>query len=101
MVMGALGMIGAQAFSHPGAGRFKPMALRGAAAALLLFIFWGTTPGTDILAHAGGFVGGLVLGLLAEWSLREPSRRRNLNSRCVFLISALLLASWWLALRGR
>ena len=97
MVMGALGMLGAQAFRHPGSGLAGHVAARGAAAALLLFIFWGTTPGTDILAHAGGFIGGLAAGFLAG---RAPPHR-SINRQSLVAVWALLLLTWWLALRGR
>jgi len=33
-------------------------------AGILLFVLYGFSPGTDTLAHFGGFVAGLVLGAI-------------------------------------
>jgi hypothetical protein len=36
-------------------------------AAGFLFLSLGVDPASDVLAHAGGFVGGILLGALAAW----------------------------------
>ena len=66
MVMGALGLFTAQS-----AGLLKrrnAIAFRRFAVAImggvLLFVFLGLSPGTDVVAHLGGFVSGLLLGSL-------------------------------------
>jgi len=65
MVMGALGLIAVQVFPR---WRMNGAALkhwfRSLLAGILLFIFLGTSPKTDVVAHLGGFVAGIVLGAL-------------------------------------
>ena len=56
LVMGALGLLAAQSLSlwrHPPYARKQLVS--GLTAGAMLFILVGLTPGTDILAHAGGF----------------------------------------------
>ena len=98
MVMGALGLLAVHSFHQwqriPHAAKYVVTRLFGG---LLLFILMGVAPGTDILAHLGGFIGGILLGGLA--SLRpnlaqEPSA--NLTSGLVFVW--LVAWPWWLAL---
>ncbi len=67
------------------------------AAGVMLFILLGLAPGTDILAHSGGFVSGLVIGA----ALSPLSRLREkgwLNLACGLAFALLLVVPWWLAL---
>jgi membrane associated rhomboid family serine protease len=99
MVMGALGLLTAQSFTL---WRHAPQAAKSAIAALcggvMLFVLLGLTPGTDILAHLGGFVSGLVLGLILN---RGPaiSGKALANLLSGFLFAGLVILPWWLALR--
>jgi len=96
MVLGALGLLAAQWFAlreaHP------RVWLTGLGAGGLLFMLLGSSPGTDVLAHAGGFVGGLLLGIVPA---HYPKLARNgaANLLAGFLFAALTLTAWWLALR--
>lgn len=98
VVMGALGMLAAQSVAllrrHPNALR---IALGGVAGGLMLFALLGMTPGTDIMAHFGGFISGLVLGVLLtlteEWTTRPP-----VNFLASFIFTALVIWTWALAL---
>lgn len=66
-------------------------------AAVLLFVFLGVSPESDVVAHAGGFIGGLLLGVplaLARRSVHRP--RLNLLAGILFI--ALVILPWWLAL---
>ena len=99
MVMGCVGLLAIQSVSiwrgTPQAGR---VFLSGLFGGVMLFVLLGLTPGTDVLAHFGGFMWGLVFGgLMAPLHriLRKPAT--NLVSGLVFL--ALVLWPWWLALR--
>ena len=100
MVMGALGLLAAQSLplwrQHPRAGR---LALTSALAGLMLFVLLGLDPSTDVVAHAGGFVaGGLLGGLLA---LVPPARLQRAATEIVSLLLLVTLVgwTWWLALR--
>jgi rhomboid protease GluP len=100
MIMGALGMLAAQSLqtwtrSAPGIRKI----LMGIAAGFMLFVLLGLSPGTDIIAHTGGFVGGMLLGgsLLL---VRLVNHRTGLNLACGFCSAILILYPWYLALRG-
>jgi membrane associated rhomboid family serine protease len=73
--------------------------LAGLSGGVLLFVLLGLTPGTDILAHLGGFVCGL--GLAAVLSpLPELARKGRANLAGGLLFTALVLWPWWQALRA-
>ena len=99
MVMGALGLLAVQTFSlwrtTPHATKFI---VSGVVGGLMLFVLLGVAPNTDILAHFGGFVSGLLLGLLLTLfpsTAKKP--RTNLLTGSLFAV--LVIVPWWLALR--
>jgi rhomboid protease GluP len=99
MVMGGLGLLAAQSLAllhdHPQGARFvRSSFLAGA----MLFVLLGLTPGTDVAAHFGGFVSGIILGgaLSLVPSIAQSGRA---NLLCGFLFAALVILPWWLALR--
>jgi membrane associated rhomboid family serine protease len=99
MVMGCVGLLAAQAIFS---GRHGPhnwkIALAGIAAGMMLFASLGLSPGSDVLAHFGGFVSGIVLGSLLRLAPRlTRSSAANIGGGLVFC--ALVLLPWWLALR--
>jgi membrane associated rhomboid family serine protease len=100
MVMGALGLLAAQ--TVPTGGRAViPMTrkLAGVGAAVLLFILYGLSPGTDTAAHLGGLVAGLLLGIILA---RLPQRFcANLKVNVITGLALLgaVAGTWWLALR--
>jgi len=98
MVMGCVGLLAIQSVSiwrkTPRAGRIF---LSGLFGGTMLFVLLGLTPGTDVVAHFGGFASGLVLGRIMEpfsRSLHKPGP--NLIGALGFLL--LVLLPWWLAL---
>lgn len=97
MVMGALGMLAAQAAPFWRAGRWGArLAFSTFSAGAALFFLLGTDPKSDVLAHAGGFVGGALGGALFAWL---PERfRRTANQVTGVLAGGLLLGTWYLAL---
>ena len=65
VVMGALGLLAVQSLAlwrHPLAARRSW--LTGVLAGGLLFVLLGLSPRSDVVAHTGGFFGGLGLGVL-------------------------------------
>jgi len=95
VVMGALGLIAVQSLPvlrRPNANIFKLFAA-GILAGILLFVFLGTSPGTDVVAHFGGFITGLLLGFLltlAPRLLQNPMI--NLAAGALFV--ALIIVPW-------
>ena len=101
LVLGCLGLLAAQSVPelkhHPKAIK---LAITGVAAGGMLFVLLGLSPGTDVIAHLGGFVGGLLLGtLLAFWPRLARHTAANLAAGAIF--SALTVIAWWLAVFAR
>jgi membrane associated rhomboid family serine protease len=98
MVMGCLGLLAVQAAST---WREHPRALKavfgGIVAGLMLFLLLGSSPGTDLIAHAGGFATGLLLGIALRLAPRlAQNAAANLIAGALF--SGLVILTWWLAL---
>lgn len=98
VVMGALGLVAVHSLTHlrktPGAVK---LVLGGLAGGVMLFTLLGLSPGTDEIAHLGGFVAGIVIG--AFLALRPPppsASRLNLVAGLGFMI--LVIWTWALAL---
>ncbi|HVR35022.1 MAG TPA: rhomboid family intramembrane serine protease [Methylomirabilota bacterium] len=101
MVMAALGMLAVQSIAHWRLGRLAArLVVSGLAGAFLLFVLMGTSPGTDIIAHLGGFVGGALLGSVLAFVPEEPLSNRSLNQAAVLALIALFLTTWSLAFRS-
>lgn len=101
MVFGCLGLLAAQTVPglalHPKAVK---LALSGLAAGVMLFVWMGLSPGTDVVAHLGGFVCGLLLGtLLAFCPQLIRSTSANLAAGAIF--SVVTVIAWWLAFMTR
>ena len=101
LVLGCLGLLAAQSVPelkhHPKAIK---LAVTGMAAGGMLFVLLGLSPGTDVVAHLGGFVSGLMLGtLLSFWPQLARHTIANLTAGALF--SALTVVAWWLALTTR
>ena len=98
VVMGALGLLAIQSLpllKRPNSNLFRLFS-GGILAGFLLFVFLGTSPGTDVVAHLGGFITGLFLGLLL--ALRPRFVQRSwVNLAVGILFAALVILPWWLA----
>ena len=99
VVMGGLGLLAVQSVAlwrDPFAARRS--LLTGVIAGTLLFVLFGLNPKSDVVAHTGGFVGGLLLGALLNLL---PSRRaRETRADRLAGAAAIVLAAvcWALAL---
>jgi membrane associated rhomboid family serine protease len=100
MVMGALGMLTVEPFMalRTEAGP-KRLAFRGLMGGVLLLVLTGFSPGTDILAHVGGFAWGAVLGLVLQRLTDAQRDSIMLNRAAEILCAALMGFTWWMALR--
>jgi rhomboid protease GluP len=99
MVMGCLGLLAIHSFAlwrqTPHSTRYVVSSLL---AGVMLFVLFGLAPGSDVLAHAGGFLTGLLLGTAVSWAPKLAQKQRlNLLSGLVFTL--LVVIPWWLALR--
>jgi rhomboid protease GluP len=121
MVMGALGLLAIQSLPLPrgadghlitGTGASAPagvprsavraarLVVTGVLGGVLLFVLLGLAPGTDVVAHAGGFLSGIILGGLLK-PVPRLSQKAKTNLLCGVVFVALVLWPWWLALRRR
>jgi len=100
MVMGCVGLLASQAVFLGGPPAYKwKYIIAGAAAGIMLFASLGLSPGSDVLAHFGGFVTGIVLGCLLRMVPRViQNMTANVFAGMMFLI--LVILPWWLALRA-
>ncbi|MBI3413859.1 MAG: rhomboid family intramembrane serine protease [Verrucomicrobia bacterium] len=100
MVMGALGLMTVQSLAlwqaHPRAGRLIVSGLFGGT---LLFVLLGLDPKSDVVAHLGGFVGGLLFGGILAWLPAKRIHTLRVNLAASLLLLGLFFGTWWLALR--
>ncbi|HZI31096.1 MAG TPA: rhomboid family intramembrane serine protease, partial [Candidatus Binatia bacterium] len=99
MVMGALGMLAAQSamsFRHNPLSRKN--VVRGVLAGLMLFVLFGLNPDADVIAHLGGFVTGLMFGVILMW-LPANWQNSKANAAAGILFAGLLVTTSWLAFR--
>ena len=100
MIMGALGLLAAQSLAP---WRKTPHAFKyviaGIAGAVMLFVLLGMTPGTDVVAHLGGFVTGLLLGGFLT-AVPNPARTGHANLVSGLGFGLLTMLTWYLALNG-
>jgi len=97
MVMGALGLVAAQSLRRQ-PGESLKRRLVGVAAGILLFVWYGVSPGSDIPAHLGGFLAGLAFGTLLLLAPSRSLRSRAFNLLAGIVTVLLLAAAWRLAL---
>jgi rhomboid protease GluP len=100
MMMGALGLLCVQSF---GLWRRSPKAARyilsGVLAGFLLFVLFGLDPGSDVLAHFGGFVAGLAFGALLAFVPENKLQKNSVNATALAVVSVIIAVTWGLALR--
>jgi rhomboid protease GluP len=100
MVMGCLGLLAVQSVPlwrktlH--ATKFI---ISGLCGGLMLFALFALTPGTDVVAHLGGFVCGLLLGILLSL-VPEIAHKSRANLLTGLLFAIMVIVPWWLALRS-
>jgi rhomboid protease GluP len=98
MVMGCVGLLAVQSVSFNSRNRNAlKYALSGIIGGAMLFVLFGLDPGSDVLAHFGGFVSGLVLGTVLRVFPRI-SRDSAPNIAAGVLFCLMVIYPWWLAL---
>lgn len=102
MMMGALGLI---CVHSAGVWRRNRKAARyvmsGVIAGVLLFVLFGLSERSDVLAHLGGFLGGLLFGTLLSFVPEGKLQNRKVNLFAICLLIGLLIVTWSLALMKR
>ncbi len=101
MVMGALGLVTVQSFSFWRKYRLgRQFFYRAVAAGVLILTLIGFSPGSDVVAHVGGFIAGAIFG--CGLGCAPPARLQSgpINTGAMLALAALLLATWRQALRA-
>jgi rhomboid protease GluP len=99
VVTGALGLLAVQSatlLKRRNATTFRLFAA-GITGGLLLFVLLGFSPESDVVAHAGGFICGLLLGAPLAFASKVV-HRPWLNLVAGSLFTALIILPWWRAL---
>jgi rhomboid protease GluP len=99
MVMGALGLLAAAPWQRQ-AGDPIPWRdiIRGVVGGVMLFVLLGLNPASDTVAHLGGFVGGLVLGLIMAQVPQPVLLQGRVSLACGTAVALMLVWVWSLAL---
>ena len=98
MVMASLGLLTAHSFITARQEKASLLVGRGVVAGCLLVVLLGLSPKSDVVAHVGGFAGGIVLGLIAM-QFRTLLFRRSSNAISFVLTWLVIVGAWWLTLR--
>jgi membrane associated rhomboid family serine protease len=102
MVMGALGVLAAASFRDYRSGQLTGRQLaRGLLGGVLLFVLLGFAPGSDVVAHFGGFVGGLGLGLGLTFVPESFLRNSWTDWLCGLILAVGIVIPWALALTAQ
>ena len=99
MVLGCLGLLAAQSFSHePNNPWARKSTIAALGAVFMLTLLLGSNPGSDLLAHAGGFVAGIVLGGLLRL---RPRLARSVIANVITggIFAWFVIVTWYLAIR--
>lgn len=98
MVMGCVGLLASQALFSIGSPAYRrKYFVAGMAAGIMIFASFGLSPDSDVLAHFGGFVSGMVMGSLLRLIPRlNQNTLANVFAGIAFCV--LVILPWWLAL---
>jgi rhomboid protease GluP len=99
MVMGAMGLLSVHSvkqWRQEKAARFLGRSLM---AGILLLVLFGLNPGTDVLAHVGGFAGGCLIGTVLSLVPENWFNRRYWDGALAWLTGIWLAICWALALK--
>jgi membrane associated rhomboid family serine protease len=100
MVMGGLGLLAIQSLSlrhwTPAAWKYSGVGILGG---FMLFVLFGLDPHSDVVAHFGGFVCGLILGCGMTLAPQKVLLRLAVNAQAGMVLAALILLTWTLACR--
>jgi membrane associated rhomboid family serine protease len=102
MVMGALGLLTAQSLTAlRGGASARQVIVRAFMGGLLLLVLWGFNPTTDVIAHIGGFLTGILLGGLLALFPAKLIESKLANRAAALVFATLVIGTWLLALFGQ
>ena len=100
MVMGALGLL---AIASPADGWDRQVGIglimRGIVATFLMLVLIGFSPRSDVVAHVGGYVGGVVFGLVMMHLSAKALKDSITSLAAAAVLFLTVIITWWLALR--
>ncbi|HEX4262770.1 MAG TPA: rhomboid family intramembrane serine protease [Verrucomicrobiae bacterium] len=98
MVMGCVGLLAAQTVSfRPENSQRLKYILSSLVGGVMLFALLGLSPESDVLAHLGGFVSGLMLGSILANVKSRPMRNTTANVLAGIIFGLLVVLPWWSA----
>ena len=101
MVFGALGLITGQMFVLLRGGiSGRQLTIRAVLSGVLLLVLFGFSPETDVIAHIGGFVAGVLFGGLLVLFPNRLAESMLANRLAELICAALVIWTWWAALRS-
>ena len=100
MVMGALGLISIPPFRHRWwRHRARRHLFQTVFAGIFLFLLFGVNPASDVLAHAGGFLGGALFGAILNAVPPVWLEKKAFPGLTWLALLVITLGPVWLALR--
>ncbi len=100
MIMGGLGLLAVQTLAATRAGPLLTRHLvTGLFAGLMLFVLLGVDPASDVVAHVGGFLAGLLFGGLMTALSRKKAFGAKANIAAASILGLLFVITWAMALR--
>ncbi len=101
MMMGALGVLGLHTLIiWRDSKRSERYVATSVIAVFFLFLLFGLDPSSDILAHAGGFVGGVAFGGLLSLVPKHVLESRLLQGVATLVFCGLISSVWFHALKN-
>ena len=98
MIFGALGLLSGQTAGMLGKGvSARQLTLRGLLSGFLFLVLFGLNPNSDVLAHVGGFVTGVLLGGLLSFWPNHFAENPMLNRVAELICAGLMILTWLLA----
>lgn len=100
MMMGALGLLAIHSIhlwrTSRKAARYVTS---GVAAGLLIFVLFGVSPNSDVLAHLGGFIAGILLGAILALLPAKLLQHRIVDQLTLWFFVTFSAVVWILAVR--
>ena len=99
MVFGALGLLAGQTVGLVRGGlNARQLMVRALLSGFLLLVLFGLNPDSDVLAHAGGFAAGIIIGAVLTLSAHRLPENALANRIAELICAGLVTLPWCLAL---
>jgi membrane associated rhomboid family serine protease len=101
VVMAALGILVLPGTRQTLGGAVSHWAIRAVCGASLLFVMIGLDPTSDVVAHAGGFAGGLLVGYVLSHFPAARVRSVRVSALLLVVTLTIWLGAWAWALMAK